>query len=107
MNEATVVAQDTVSQAAGFHASDMYGDKVMMGLISGNYYHLSGAGGYIWDLLESPMTVNQLIERLTAEFEIEEADCREQVLTFLQILKREDMIIVADQVTHEQSSSPL
>lgn len=94
MTQRSLTMQDTVSQAKGFFASDMYEDKVMMGLQSGNYYNLSGTGGQIWDLMESPVSVSSLIETLTAQYEIEESVCQDQVLSFLQTMAQEQLIVI-------------
>lgn len=72
--------------------SDMDGEKVMLDIASGKYYNLGAVGGAIWDLLEQPMTVKQLVDELVKQYDVEQAVCEEQVLAFLEQLSAEGLI---------------
>jgi hypothetical protein len=83
-----------VVQAEGCIVSDMGNEKVMMSIRKGKYYNLGEVGGRIWELIASPMTVSQLADRLTAEYDVERNTCERQVADFLACLHREELIRV-------------
>lgn len=59
------------------------GEKsVMMDLDAGLYFGLNNVASRIWNLLEQPQTVSQLVEQLVAEYEIDPAECEQKVLAF-------------------------
>ena len=62
---------------------------IMMHAESKFYLNLTGSGGRIWVLLESPRSVSDLCETLGREFEIGPEAARPEVLAFLdQLLLR-------------------
>ncbi|GIQ69782.1 lasso peptide biosynthesis PqqD family chaperone [Xylanibacillus composti] len=89
---------NTVVQTNGHLVSDMDGEKVMMSVNTGKYYNLGTVGGRIWELIASPVQVQHLIEQLMEEYEIDVDTCRTQVLEFLQMLLKEDLIQSAHSV---------
>ncbi|MBR0377619.1 MAG: lasso peptide biosynthesis PqqD family chaperone [Lachnospiraceae bacterium] len=64
-------------------AADMDGEVVMMDIVSGKYYNLGRTGGAIWNLLESPKTLDELVDILTAKYDVDRATCKAQVEAFL------------------------
>lgn len=83
--------------------SDMDGDTVMMNVGKGKYYNLGSVGGRIWNLLEHPCTVQQLVDSLTAEYEVTEETCRQQVIQFLSVLSDEGLIEDFEELTNEHT----
>ena len=67
-------------------AADMDGDLVMMSIDNGEYYGVGGVGPRIWELLESPRTVEQITAGIVDEFEVEAETCREDILGFIRQL---------------------
>ncbi|MEF3308989.1 lasso peptide biosynthesis PqqD family chaperone [Paenibacillus sp. GYB004] len=81
-----------VMQSDGFLASNMNDEKVMMSVESGKYYNLGSIGGRIWELIESPTSVRQVVTSLREEYEIDQDACERQVLSFLQTMLAEKLI---------------
>ena len=67
-------------------AADMDGDLVMMSIDNGEYYGVGGVGPRVWELLESPRTVEQISAAIVDEFEVEADTCREDILGFIRQL---------------------
>ena len=67
-------------------AADMDGDLVMMSIDNGEYYGVGGVGPRIWELLESPRTVEQITAAIVEEFDVEADTCREDMLGFIRQL---------------------
>ncbi|WP_459501936.1 lasso peptide biosynthesis PqqD family chaperone [Bacillus sp. C1] len=76
--------------------SDMDGEKVMMSIHNGKYYNLGGIGGEIWELINELISVKQLVDILMSRYMVEEAECQEQVFSFLNHLDAEGLILVKD-----------
>ncbi|SDQ10249.1 Coenzyme PQQ synthesis protein D (PqqD) [Virgibacillus subterraneus] len=87
--------QHMVSQKEGNIVSDMDGEKVMLSIHNGKYYNLGEMGGEIWELLEVPITVQNLITILTEQYDVEHSECEEQVLSFLTLLVEEGIVDAA------------
>ena len=79
-------------QKEGNVVSDMDGEKVMLSIHNGKYYNLGEIGGVIWGLLDQPKSIKELVDCLTAEYDVSPEDCESQVQTFLDMLKREELI---------------
>ena len=88
----TISLNNIVSQSEGNIVSNMGVEKVMLSVQNGKYYNLGEIGGEIWDLIESPKSVNEVISSLVNEYDVTQADCEEQVLSFLEHLYNEKLI---------------
>ena len=54
----------------------------MMSIEKGRYFGVNAVGARIWELLETPQTVEQLCARLCAEFEVDAQTCEAAVVEF-------------------------
>ena len=76
-------------------ATDMDGDTVMMSIERGEYYGVSGVGTRIWELLEKPITLSQVITTICADFEVDEATCQADAERFIRELMDNGMVLAA------------
>ncbi|WP_134702563.1 lasso peptide biosynthesis PqqD family chaperone [Ammoniphilus sp. YIM 78166] len=81
-----------ISQGKGNIVSDMDGEKVMLSIHKGKYYNLGDMGGAIWDRIYTPVQVTELIKTLLEEYDVSQSVCEEQVISFLELLLKEDLI---------------
>lgn len=72
--------------------ADMKGDTVMMDVETGKYYNLGEVGGRIWDLMENPITLGDMADRLTGEYDVTRERCLREILPFLQSLLERNLI---------------
>jgi hypothetical protein len=93
LKTARAIGEDAVvSHAAGLVAADMDEEKVMLHIESGNYYGLDSVGSRIWELIEKPYKVRELVLELLKKYEVEEKTCRQDVLAFLNKLYAQGLI---------------
>jgi hypothetical protein len=71
------------------------GETVLMSIQSGMYFGLDSIGTRIWDLLQEPKAVTHLCELLTQEYEVQPAQCEQEVISFLHTLAEKDLIKVS------------
>ena len=71
-------------------------DLVMVSVATGYYYGLSDVAREIWDAIERPKRISDLIDDLTANYHIDSSSCKEQTLSFLEALLDEGLLQVKD-----------
>lgn len=84
--------QSFVRHKSGVFLSDMDGEKVMLSIKNGKYYNLGVVGGDIWRVLDHSIKVCDLITKLMEEYEVSKEDCQIQVIHFLEMLLKEELI---------------
>lgn len=76
-------------------STDMESDRIAMSIDSGQYYGIGGVGARSWDLLETPHSLNGLTAVLCQEFEVDEAQCANDLGQFLAQLLENGLICPA------------
>ncbi|PFP95330.1 PqqD family protein [Bacillus cereus] len=89
-----ILLNQCVAQVKGNVVSDMDGEKVMLSIKNGKYYNLGRMGGVIWELIEKPISVTQLVTTLISEYEVEQSQCEGQVVSFLEMLLEEGLVVI-------------
>jgi hypothetical protein len=90
----TISLESIVGQVGGNIVSDMGGEKVMLSISNGKYYNLGEIGGVIWEAIEQPLSFGELIDNLLNEYQVDRETCEQQVLTFLEMLLKEDIVMI-------------
>lgn len=67
-------------------------EVVMMSSEKGMYYNLNPIGSRIWELLDTPQTIDSLCAQLMDEYEVDEATCRQETEDFLKSLAQRGLI---------------
>ena len=71
-------------------------DLIMVSIATGCYYGLSDVAREVWDAIESPKRVSDLVGGLTKSYNVNSSLCEEQTLSFLQTLLDEGLLQVKD-----------
>jgi hypothetical protein len=90
----TLRAEDTISLSKQSVWCDLNGEVAILHVSSGVYFGLEGAGVSIWQFLQEPRTVSQIIDHLLASFDVTEDVCERLTLNFLGELAAKDLILV-------------
>jgi hypothetical protein len=72
--------------------ADLSGEAAILDLQSGLYYGLNGLGSRIWNLVQEPMTVNDIRDHLLREYEVESDRCERELLALLQQMMDEGLV---------------
>lgn len=75
-------------------ANQMDGEIVMMSIDNGEYYGLDEVGSRIWELMDKPVSIEELIDSLVMEFEVSREECFQDTLEFLGDLFAKDLLLV-------------
>jgi hypothetical protein len=69
--------------------SCVLGDEaVILNLESGVYYGLNPLASRVWELVQEPLTVRQILTSILSEYEIEESRCEHDLLSLVDQLQR-------------------
>jgi hypothetical protein len=90
----TINCEDTVSLSKQSVWCDLNGEVAILQISSGVYFGLEGAGGCIWQFLQEPRTVSQIIDHLVLSFEVSKDVCEQLTLAFLEELVANQLILV-------------
>ena len=74
--------------------SEVDGEILMMSIDTGRYYGLGEVGASIWLLLDEPVSVRVVCDRLMDEYRIDRQRCEQEVLAFSQDLASEGLVVV-------------
>jgi hypothetical protein len=93
--DSMLLAPDSVVVASSRQLScKLGGEAVVMGIDNGVYYGLNTVGAKIWQMLEKPRTVRQIVSAMVDEFEVDEARLTDDVVRFLHGLASQGLIDV-------------
>ena len=85
---------NVVSRRNDIDTTDLNGEIVMMDLEKGRYFSLNGVGSRIWEIIESPIEINKIVDCLLEEYDVNRNECEENVLEFLDKLDDANIISV-------------
>jgi hypothetical protein len=81
------IGPDTILQRKpGLLFNQIDGEVVMLSIENSEYYGMDKVGSRIWELLEIPITLKELIVTLMNEFEVSEEKCKIESIEFIQKL---------------------
>lgn len=69
-------------------------ESVILDLEEGIYYGLDTVGTRIWELLQNPIEVSELISTIEQEYDVERARCSEDIFNLLEDLEKHNLVNV-------------
>lgn len=60
------------------------GEVVIMSLAKNNYFGIDKIGSHIWELLETPCTVEKINTAMMQHYEVDRETCEKDVMDFLE-----------------------
>jgi hypothetical protein len=68
------------------------GEAVILHLESGVYYGLNPVGAWVWELIQSPKTVDEIRQAVLGHFDVEPERCQRELDKLLSDLKAAHLI---------------
>lgn len=78
---------------------DLAGEAVILNLANGTYFGLNEVGTWVWNLLAEHGSTEQILASVLAEYEVEEAQLRQDIEALLHTLAEKGLIIVDTEQT--------
>ncbi|MFL0801142.1 MAG: lasso peptide biosynthesis PqqD family chaperone [Agarilytica sp.] len=72
------------------------GETVMMSIENGQYYGLDNIASHIWQLVEKPMTIDDICQSLLEEYNVNPEQCESDVIAFLGDLTKSDVVLLSN-----------
>ena len=72
------------------------GEAVILHLDDGVYYSLNPVGARVWDLLQQPRTTEELVARVTEEFDVAAERCLLDVEELISALRERALVVCAE-----------
>jgi len=81
--ESTFVESSTVVAAKDQIGCSLGEEEIILDLASGVYYGLNNVGSRIWELIQKPITVGEIVDTVLSEYDAEQTGCSKDVCKFL------------------------
>jgi hypothetical protein len=79
----TLDARSIVVASKDQLASEIGGETVILGLTAGRYYGVDAVGARVWQLLQQPIAVADLRDRIVTEYAVDPERCLADLLQLL------------------------
>jgi len=86
----------TVKIPDGIVHRDLQGELVLLSLDSGIYFGLDLLGTRIWHLLQAGRTLQQVLDAVLQEYDVPEAQCRQDLLNLVTHMREKGLIEVCN-----------
>ncbi len=77
----------------GLLVSELSNEMVMMDIESGNYIGLNETGRVIWEMIEAPVKVDNLVQQLVERYDISYEACCKDTLECLNKMSEQKIIM--------------
>ena len=94
--ENKVTLQTVISRNPEIIHSAMDDEVVMMSVDQGLFFGIDAIGTHIWSLLETPLKVENLIEKLVTHYDVEQELCKNDTLLFLNDMLLKKVILAKE-----------
>ncbi len=88
----TLDAEQKISRQDGLVTVPMDGDLVMMNISTGTYFGINPVGVMIWELLETPRTLQQICHHMMEKYAVDQETCLRDVRNFVEQMLRENIV---------------
>lgn len=88
-------SESSVIEAVDHHTSaEVDGENVILDLDQGVYYGLNPVGTLVWQHIQEPISIGEIVTEITAEYEVDHERCFDDVVSLLQDLEENGLIVV-------------
>ena len=80
---------------------ELNGEAVILSLKNGKYYGLNPVASRIWELIQTPLSTDEIQNSILLEYDVESEMCEREVSTFLNQMAAEELIVVINEKVQE------
>lgn len=91
-----LTANSIIQRDSEVIAAEADQDLIMVSIATGHYYGVSDVARQIWEAIEHPKKVSDLIDDLVTSYHVDLPTCENQTLSFLEALREEGLLQVKD-----------
>jgi hypothetical protein len=90
---ASLTLDDTLVASEDQVSADLSGEVVILGMKEGAYFGVEVVGARIWELLQTPRRLGDVVATLTAEYSVPPDQCAADVLAFVEDLAGRGLVV--------------
>lgn len=72
--------------------AELHGDRIALSIETGTCYGFNRSASRIWDLLETPRAVSEIVADLSGRFDVEPDRCERETLALLRELAADGLV---------------
>jgi hypothetical protein len=92
-----VISRNATIRAVKDHVSCALGEEaVVLHLGSSSYFGLNEIGAVVWNLVQQPRRVQDLVQHITQEYEVDRVQCERDLFGLLEEMAAAGLIEVRD-----------
>ena len=76
---------------------ELNGEAVVLSLKNGKYYGLNPVASRIWELIQTPLSAEEIQDAILLEYDVESGVCEQEVSGFLNQMTAEELIVEVDE----------
>ncbi len=92
----TITESSVVKRADSVTSAEVDGESVLLDLEEGMYYGLNPVGARIWDLIREPTAIGEVVDEITAEYDVERGQCLDDTIALVAEMSEDDLVVVQD-----------
>jgi len=81
------------SRSENFVFNEVDGELVMMNIEDGSYASLNETGKYIWNILEEPKSIEEILPSILDEYDIDPSTAKTEIESFLLKLVEQNILV--------------
>jgi hypothetical protein len=89
-----ITAESIIVRAANLLATDIDEETILMSVKQGKYFGMEQTSRRIWEIIETPHNVAEIISLLAEEYRVDSDVCGSDVMEFLHELLLEELVVV-------------
>ncbi len=90
VTQTVVAVKDQVS-------CDLGGESVILALKAGVYYGMNPLGTFVWDLVQKPIKISKVRDRILEEYQVEPGQCERDLISLMKDLLDNGLIECTDE----------
>lgn len=88
----TLTPDTVISSTQNQVSSELEGEAVILNLSSGVYYGLNEVGARVWELIQQPKRLSEVLDALLEEYDVQPEACSEDVKAIIRELASANLI---------------
>ena len=81
-----ILIDSTVIVADNVVSCDLDGEAAILNIKDGVYYSLDPVGAKIWNLIQKPMSLNDVVEMILDEYDVDKDQCKGDIFELIEKL---------------------
>lgn len=80
---------------------ELNGEAVVLSLKNGKYYGLNPVASRIWELIQNPLSTEEIQQAILLEYDVESEMCAQEISIFLKQMAAEELIVIINEKVPE------